>query len=137
MAARGIPPARRLRASFPSSMAATMPRSFSSAAAESWDIADRPRMYIFYVRRNGKARTEPPTANSSSIRSPLGVRSRECAFTRKQAAKTQQNEPGLTQTYAPQNLPGFIPRIATQRLLGRRIQQVHELAVIGLLKIVQ
>src|SRR5271170_2954336 len=56
---------------------------------------------------------------------------------RQQPAQPQQNQPRLAQTHAPQNFPRLVARIFAQRLLRRIIQQIHQLAVIILLKIVQ
>src|SRR5271155_3137599 len=56
---------------------------------------------------------------------------------RQEPAQPQQNQSRLAQTNAPQNLPRLIARIFTQRLLRRIIQQIHQLAVIILLKIMQ
>src|ERR1700722_13740145 len=71
MAARGLPPMVRVRASFPSSIAATtIPESSSNAAAESCDIAEIPRIYMFQVcdqskKKNSRVLCKMPGGISS------------------------------------------------------------------------
>ena len=67
----------------------------------------------------------------------LGARAGEGTSPHQQSAETQQNQARLAQTHAPENFPGLIAGIFGERLLGRIVEQIHEAAVIRLLKIVE
>src|SRR5580704_11050292 len=164
IASRGIPSIARERVSLLSSIAATIPESPSSAAAESCPIADNPRMCMLEAfaqkmraivgnaqkgctgkKNSQKKNTEkqPPQKNhGSNKRRHTTLRAQPTRRTqrsplRQQTAQPHQNQSRLAQTNAPQNLPRFIARIFAQRLLRRIIQQIHQPAVIILLKFMQ
>src|SRR5580692_3561897 len=154
-----MPSIARVRASLPSSIAATIPESSSSTAAESCPIADNPRMYMLeaftqkyrgIVRNPRKENTRKKNTqqqlqqknHETSQRRHTTLRAQPARRTqrspmRQQPAQPHQNQPWLAQTNAPQNFPRLIARIFTQRLLRRIVQQIHALAVIILLKFVQ
>src|SRR5580658_1963367 len=51
--------------------------------------------------------------------------------------KSQEDQTGLSQADAPQNLPGFIAGILAERLFRGVVQQVYEAAVVSLLEIMK
>ena len=55
-------------------------------------------------------------------RSKLIPRRMKRPSTRQQSAQAQQQKTRLFQTNAPQDFPGFVPRVIAQRLNRRRIQ---------------
>src|SRR6202041_2666127 len=143
----------RARASLLSSIAATIPDSPNSVAVESCPIADNPRMYTLdtltqkirgiVTNTRNYIWKEPQQKNQGSSRcrhKTLHARPAQTAqrsAMRQQPAQPQQNQSRLTQTNAPQNFPHLVARIFAQRLLRWIIQQIHQLAVIILLKFVQ
>src|ERR1700691_5270022 len=164
IASRGIPSITRERASLLSSIAATMPESPSSAAAESCPIADNPRMYMLEAftqkargivrstqkknaqkvstRKKNTQKHSPQKTHGSKKRRHTTLRAQPARRTqrsprRQQSPQPHQNQSRLAQTHAPQNLPSLVARIFTQQLLRRIIQQIRQLAVIILLKFMQ
>ena len=90
---------------------------------------------VFYHGRSSNQGVPAKTARFAAAHS--GARRFEKAAAREQAAEAEQDQPGLLQAHAPENFPGLIARIFSERTNGRRVQEIHEAAVIGLLEIVK
>src|SRR5271156_4313087 len=98
IASRGIPSITRVRASLLSSIAATIPESPSSAAAESCPIADNPRMYmletftqkirgIAWNKRNNTRKELQQKIHASSQRRHEALRARPAQTAQRSAVR--------------------------------------------------
>src|SRR5580700_9297438 len=152
MARRGMPSTERDLASFPSSIAAITTFSPMIAAAGLCSSAERPRICtlgdLFHFRFGGTAfiAGSNDIRRMESVRTPtkpensadrLVARRMKRPSSRQQSAQTQQQKPRLLQANTPQDFPGFVARVVAERLNRRRIQQINQPAIIGLLKIMQ